>query len=325
MSFARCALADTCTCRACVAHPAVAWCGLKAQPACGTGTRYVASSLSKERECLSCKTVAYQPKEKHYDGQCILHPECEAGQYLGFSDPQNSGKAQGKCTDCSSGTFIAKAKHRYTKCKAHAKCATGQFLSKAGTATGDTTCTSHSAVCTSSQYEATAATGDADRVCKTLTRCGKGEFTSVAPTKSSNAECSPCLDETYNDRVQVFLVECKPQTQCKPGTFLEGASAEAAGVCTSCATGTFMDDVDHRVPECKPQGWCGAGKATSDDGAGNLVAMRKCSACPDDTYAAAASACSAPPTSVCALCACACVCISGSPSLVTRRSVNAQA
>ena len=102
-------------------------------------------------------------------------------------------------------------------------CAPGTYATGLGDGQSATGCQTVTACADGTEYEVTAPTEIADRVCGTVNVCGVGESTVSAATPTQDAVCATCA----------------------PGTFASGA-----GVCEPCPEGTFDIDGDSTT-ECE--------------------------------------------------------------------------
>ncbi len=100
-------------------------------------------------------------------------------------------------------------------------CDPGSYRSEVGEGDSATGCQQVTVCAVGSEYEVTAPTEIADRVCAAVTACDQGQFTVSAATPTQDAVCAACA----------------------PGTFSSGA-----GVCDPCPDGTFDTDGDSSTP-----------------------------------------------------------------------------
>jgi hypothetical protein len=110
--------------------------------------------------------------------------------------------------------------------------------------------------------------------------CGAGQ-TLAQPTPTSDYECVPCEEGTYNALATGGSCIAYSSIICDAGyRFLEGTTMEDRQ-CVECNPGSFIAEVDHKIPVCTNWKTCNAGfffqmGTASTDG--------NCVACPGGTY-----------------------------------------
>lgn len=113
--------------------------------------------------------------------------------------------------------------------------------------------------------------------CRRLTTCTAGQRVSASPTATSDRECAPCPNDTFQD--QENSNECHPHTICQPGTVAFGTPPSAVNDrgCNACKHGKYSDGLNQAA--CAS--WtdeCGEGFYESRSP--SATADRTCSACP---------------------------------------------
>ena len=79
-------------------------------------------------------------------------------------------------------------------------------------------CVEHQ-TCTEEQYTSTAPTPTSDRVCIVLKVCMPGSEVAMRPTATSDRQCAPCDGQHYSDAIN--QPECTLKTKCPPDTQYE--------------------------------------------------------------------------------------------------------
>jgi len=133
-----------------------------------------------------------------------------------------------------------------TACQPWSECKTGETESVAPSSTSDRVCSACGAgkysangqclsltVCSSSQYESTAATATSDRKCTALTTCQAGNKQTVAPTTTTNRQCAACEAGKYSTTQNA--ASCDPWATC---TWATGGVAQAGTASSNAVCGT---------------------------------------------------------------------------------------
>jgi len=200
---------------------------------------------------------------------------CSAGTY--------SDVGSGSCSACASGRYSGA---EWGSCNAHRTCSPGQYVSRAGSATYDSTCQTCAAgkISTSSN----AATCTACPVGRSQGTAGQTQCTACpdgtgAPTEGSGG-CGTCAAGTFAGTAET---SCQP---CTAGQY----SASGAHACTSCVAGRFSASASSSTcTVCAAGKWSTAGSdACTKCSAGmfSSEAAAQCTVCAAGTFAALSGA-----------------------------------
>ena len=131
-----------------------------------------------------------------------------------------------------------------TACQPWSECKTGETESVAPSSTSDRVCSACGAgkysangqclsltVCSSSQYESTAATATSDRTCTALTICQPGNKQTVAPTTTTNRQCVACEAGKYSTTQNAASCDAWATCTWATGGVAQAGTSSSNAVC----------------------------------------------------------------------------------------------
>jgi hypothetical protein len=160
----------------------------------------------------------------HSKQQCVLHPECSAGQRLVGA----SGIARGNCVECDNNTYQDAFFHRHRHCIPQPYCGLGQK--------------------STNYYQ--------DKETESMV-----EFTDETSHKRS---CQPCEPTSFQPNDWHRLTQCIPQPFCGPGEFAvirnKNLQSVQALQCVACPIGKYNVAPEHRINQCTAFQTCDASR-----------------------------------------------------------------
>eukprot|EP00043_Microstomoeca_roanoka_P015821 m.158745 g.158745 ORF g.158745 m.158745 type:complete len:1646 (-) comp16337_c1_seq1:113-5050(-) len=239
----------------------------------------VAATTSTDRQCGPCQAGTYQDEPGKLS--CKTVSRCnETIEYASTLPTPSTNVICSPLTRCRSSEYEQQASTYSSDvvCARISTCAKGTFEQHAPTSTTDRVCSpcrgdtyqdqaeqlscKRATQCDGDQYQAQNVTATSDRLCLAITECLENEWERVAPTLTSDRECTDAVQYC----AEYSAASDKICRRCFRGYYLPSAST-----CVVCPRGSVCDGLQITA--------CQRGNYQDEEG------QSSCKVCPPGTYA----------------------------------------